>query len=56
MIGVEWGRDARDRLAGAGAEVVYEEHAGAHGIDPGFLGKLPAWVAETVAARADGGR
>ena len=56
VIGVEWGRDARDRLAGAGAEVVYEEHAGGHGIDPGFLGKLPAWVAETAGAHADGGR
>ena len=49
VIGVEWGRDARDRLREAGAEVTYEEHPGGHGIDPGFLRKLPAWVAQAGA-------
>ena len=56
VIGVEWGRDAHRRLAEAGADVLYEEHPGGHGIDPSFLTKLPAWVVETVAARAGGGR
>ena len=56
VIGIEWGRDAHDRLVGAGADVLYEEHSGGHGIDPGFLRRLPAWVAETVGARAGGGR
>lgn len=56
VIGVEWGRDARDRLGEAGAHVLYEEHRGGHGIDPSLLGKLPAWVADTIGAPAGGGR
>ena len=51
VIGVEWGRDARDRLTEAGAGVTYAEHPGGHQIDPRFLGELPAWVADTVSAR-----
>ena len=51
VIGVEWGRDARDRLEAAGARVTYEEHPGAHQVDPRFLGKLPAWVADAVSTR-----
>lgn len=51
VIGIEWGHDARDRLREAGAEVTYEEHPGAHGIDPRFMGKLPAWVADAVGTR-----
>lgn len=45
VIGVGWGRQARERLEAAGADVTYEEHPGAHQIDPRFLGRLPAWVA-----------
>ncbi len=56
VIGVEWGRDARDRLREAGAEVTYEEHPAGHGIDPGFLRKLPAWVAAAAGATAADGR
>ena len=37
VIGVEWGRDARDRLREVGARVLYREHARAHGVDPAFL-------------------
>jgi phospholipase/carboxylesterase len=48
VIGVEWGRDARDRLTAAGAEVLYEEHPGAHHIDPRFLATLPQWLEETI--------
>ena len=51
VIGVEWGRQARDRLREARAEVAYEEHPGGHQIDPGLLGKLPAWVAGAVGTR-----
>jgi phospholipase/carboxylesterase len=51
VIGVEWGRDARDKLEGAGADVTYEEHPGAHQIDPRFLAKLPAFVAGAVGTR-----
>jgi phospholipase/carboxylesterase len=48
VIGVEWGRDARDRLVAAGADVVYEEHPGGHHIDPRFLGTLPEWLSRTL--------
>ena len=44
VIGVEFGRDARDRLEAAGADVTYEESQMAHSIDPRFLSGLPAWV------------
>ena len=51
VIGVEWGRDARDRLRAAGAEVTYQEHSGGHGIDQRFLRELPGRVADAVGAR-----
>ena len=37
VIGVEWGRDARDRLTQAGADVLYREYSMAHSVDPSFL-------------------
>lgn len=52
VIGVEWGRDARDRLREAGAGVTYEEHPGGHQIDPRFLKTLPSWVTDAVGTRA----
>ena len=57
VIGVEWGRDARDRLEAAGAAVTYRESPMAHTIDPGYLGKLRTWVAATLerAGAARGG-
>jgi phospholipase/carboxylesterase len=45
VIGVQWGRQARERLEAAGAEVTYAEHPGAHQIDPSFLRRLPTWTA-----------
>jgi phospholipase/carboxylesterase len=48
IIGVEWGRDARDRLTAAGADVIYDEHPGGHHIDPRFLGSLPEWLRDTI--------
>jgi phospholipase/carboxylesterase len=44
VIGVEFGRDARDRLTEAGADVTYRESPMPHAIDPGFLRELPDWV------------
>jgi phospholipase/carboxylesterase len=44
VIGVEFGRAARDRLGEAGADVTYRESPMAHSIDPGFLRELPGWV------------
>jgi phospholipase/carboxylesterase len=37
VIGVEWGRDARDRLTGAGLDVRYREDPIGHSISPGAL-------------------
>jgi phospholipase/carboxylesterase len=49
VIGVEWGREAHERLEAAGAEVVYRESAMPHTIDPGFLDELRPWVASALA-------
>jgi phospholipase/carboxylesterase len=48
VIPVEFGRDARDRLTEAGADVTYRESPMAHTIDPGFLGELPSWLRSTL--------
>jgi phospholipase/carboxylesterase len=45
VIGVEFGREARDRLTEAGADVTYREAPMPHAIDPGFMRELPDWVA-----------
>jgi phospholipase/carboxylesterase len=44
VIPVEFGRDARDRLTEAGADVTYRESPMAHSIDPAFLRELPGWL------------
>jgi phospholipase/carboxylesterase len=44
VIPVEFGRDARDRLTEAAADVTYRESPMAHTIDPGFLRELPGWL------------
>jgi phospholipase/carboxylesterase len=49
VIGVEFGRDARDRLEAAGAEVIYRESPMPHAIDPDYLAELRAWVPEVLA-------
>jgi phospholipase/carboxylesterase len=51
VIGVEFGRDARDRLTEAGAEVTYREAPMAHAIDPTFMRELPDWIS-AVGTRA----
>jgi len=45
VIGVEWGRLARETLEQAGAEVVYRESPMPHTIDPGFVEELRRWLA-----------
>jgi phospholipase/carboxylesterase len=52
VIPVEFGRDARDRLTVAGAEVTYRESPMPHAIDPGFLRELPAWLRQAAPTRA----
>jgi phospholipase/carboxylesterase len=44
VIGVEWGRAARDLLVEAGAEVLYRESPMQHSIDPEFLSEIAAWM------------
>jgi phospholipase/carboxylesterase len=44
VIGVEFGRAARDRLTAEGAEVTYRESPMPHTIDPGFLRDLSGWL------------
>ena len=52
VISVEFGRDARDRLARAGAGVLYRESPMAHTIDPEFLRELPGWLRGTLDSAA----
>ena len=44
VIGVEWGRAARDTLTEAGAAVVYRETPMGHSIDPAFLDEIARWL------------
>jgi phospholipase/carboxylesterase len=44
VIGVEFGRDARDRLAAAGLDVLYREAPMSHTIDPEFIPELQGWL------------
>jgi len=44
IIGVEFARDARERLEAAGAAVRYEEHPGGHHVDPRFVAGLADWL------------
>jgi phospholipase/carboxylesterase len=44
VIGVQWGREARDRLAAARFDVVYRETEMGHSIDPRFLDELVGWI------------
>jgi phospholipase/carboxylesterase len=52
VISVEFGRDARERLVNAGADVLYRESPMAHTIDPRFLADLPAWLRATLDSAA----
>ena len=44
IIGVQWSRDARDRLESAGIDVVYRESPIGHSIDPAFIPELQGWL------------
>ena len=46
IIAVDFGRDARDRLVAAGAEVTYLEAAVDHTVAPAWLEELAGWVRE----------
>lgn len=55
VIGVEWGRRARDLLEAAGADVVYRESPMPHTIDPDFVRSLSPWLRERFRTRAPDG-
>ena len=48
VIGVEFGRDARDRVEAAGLPMLYREFPGGHHVDPRLLVPLGDWVADRV--------
>jgi phospholipase/carboxylesterase len=48
VIPVDWGRQARDRLEQAGAEVLYRESPMPHTIDPRFAHELAGVVSSAV--------
>ena len=50
VIGVEWGREAREVLEQAGADVTYRESPMAHSVDPRYLAELAAWVERVLPA------
>jgi phospholipase/carboxylesterase len=52
IIGVEWGRAARDALRSAGADVTYVESPVGHTLDPRELPRLAEWVRSTLAPAA----
>lgn len=53
VIGVEFGRSARDRLAEAEAAVTYQEAPVGHEVDPAWIGDLAGWLAETLQPAAE---
>jgi phospholipase/carboxylesterase len=52
VISVEFAREARDRLAEAGAQVTYREAPMAHTIDPAFLRELSGWTRAALESAA----
>ena len=53
IIGVEWGRDARERLEAVGAEVAYRESPMGHSVDPEHLIELRGWLERLMAGAGD---
>jgi phospholipase/carboxylesterase len=48
VITVEFGRDARERLEAAGADVLWRESPMDHTIDPGYIEELQKWLSERL--------
>ncbi|MBA2461744.1 MAG: phospholipase [Actinobacteria bacterium] len=48
IISVHWGREANERVAAAGAGVLYREYPLQHTIDPRFIPELRGFVERTV--------
>lgn len=52
IIGVQYGRQAAERLLGAGLDVTLRESPIQHAIDPRLVTELQEWLAATIDARA----
>jgi len=50
IIGVEWGRQAKELLERAGADVLFREYPLPHAVDPSFLAELRPWLERAVPA------
>jgi phospholipase/carboxylesterase len=48
VIGVQWGRQARERLEAVGAEVLYRETPMSHQLDPEFVQDVGAWLGGVI--------
>jgi phospholipase/carboxylesterase len=48
IIGVEFGRQARDLLERAGADVLYREYPLPHAVDPRFARELAGWIRDAA--------
>jgi phospholipase/carboxylesterase len=48
VIGVEFGREARQILEEAGLDVTWRESPMMHGVDPAYLSELQAWLRDAV--------
>jgi phospholipase/carboxylesterase len=48
VIGVEWGRQAREVLEAAGAEVLYRETPMYHQLDPEFVLEVAPWLQRII--------
>ena len=53
VIGVEWGRQAKELLEKAGADVVYRESPMPHSVDPAFLAELQPWLLSALPSPAE---
>ncbi len=54
VIEVQWGRQARELLEQAGAEVLYRETPMFHQIDPDFVGEVARWIDGVLADAPQG--
>jgi phospholipase/carboxylesterase len=45
VIPIDFGRSARDQIAAAGGELLYEEYPLPHTLDPGFVMRVRDWLA-----------
>jgi len=50
VIGVEWGRRARELFEGAGVDVLNRESPLPHAVDPAFLQALQPWLRAAIPA------